>query len=606
MSKKQLFLFFLIYFTFSFYLQAQVKKENDSARMYRKIEKYSQKTKFGKVMYKLIFEPTSIKKSNIIRKPKNRFKIYEGKIIRNINIITLDPFGYSEVDTTRKPRNWTERSGNKLHIKSSQTAIRNLILIKKNQPLDSLLVKESERLIRTQRFINRVVISTQFVNKQRDSIDITIRVLDSWSIIPTGSISSSRLNLQLLERNFLGSGHEFDSDYTQRFSDNKVASKFRYTFPNFKNTFIRSAVSYERDLEDNYLKILNIERPFYSPFTKYAGGIYFDQQYKRDTLQKKDLSYEKQNFKINSQDFWLGKSIVIFNGNSENDRTTKLILTGRFLNINYIEKPKPEFDTISFFSNEKMIFSGIGVASRQFVEDKYIFYNGITEDVPVGKIYGITAGYQYKNNIERLYLGARVSFGNYFKWGYLSTNFEYGTFFRNQKTNQSAFVFQANYFTNLIALGRWKIRQFLKPQLILGANREPNIGDQLTINENYGIQGFNSAIYGTKKIVLTFQTQAYSPWNFAGFRLNPYLNFTTAILSNSNSPIYKNKAYSKIVVGLLISNDFLVFSSFQFSFAYFPQIPNQGENIFKTNSFNSEDFGLQDFNLAKPRMVIYK
>jgi hypothetical protein len=27
----------------------------------------------------------------------------EGKIIRNINIITLDPFGFSDTDTIRKP-----------------------------------------------------------------------------------------------------------------------------------------------------------------------------------------------------------------------------------------------------------------------------------------------------------------------------------------------------------------------------------------------------------------------------------------------------------------------------------------------------------------------
>jgi hypothetical protein len=404
----------------------------------------------------------------------------------------------------------------------------------------------------------------------------------------------------------VGSGHEFETEYTQRFNDKKVASKFRYTFPNFKNTFIRSTISYQRDLDDNYSKILNIERPFYSPFTKYAGGIYLDQQFKSDSLQQKDLTFERQNFKSNSQDLWFGKSISVFNGNSEDDRTTKLILTGRFLNIDFLEKPKLAFDTIGFYSSEKMVFSGIGIASRQFVEDKYVFYNGITEDIPVGTIYGITGGYQFKNHRERMYLGTRASFGNYFKWGYLSTNFEYGTFFKNQKTDQSAFVFQANYFTNLIALGRWKIRQFLKPQVILGTNRLPTNGDQLTINEQNGIQGFNSPIYGTKKFMFTFQTQAYSPWNFAGFRLNPYFNYSIGMLGNPNIPINQNKSYSKIGVGFLISNDFLVFSSFQISFSYYPKIPGQGENIFKTNSFNSNDFGLQDFNLAKPRTVIYK
>jgi hypothetical protein len=32
----------------------------------------------------------------------------------------------------------------------------------------------------------------------------------------------------------------------------------------------------------------------------------------------------------------------------------------------------------------------IGLASRKFVQDNYIFRNGIIEDVPIGKIFGIT------------------------------------------------------------------------------------------------------------------------------------------------------------------------------------------------------------------------
>jgi hypothetical protein len=79
--------------------------------------------------------------------------------------------------------------------------------------------------------------------------------------------------------------------------------------------------------------------------------------------------------------------------------------------------------------------------------------------------------------------------------GVLSTNFEVGTFFNNSKMEQTAFSFQANYFTKLIEVGHWKIRQFIKPQVILGSNRQNSIGDRLTINEKYGIQGFNSAVW---------------------------------------------------------------------------------------------------------------
>jgi hypothetical protein len=276
------------------------------------------------------------------------------------------------------------------------------------------------------------------------------------------------------------------------------------------------------------------------------------------------------------------------------------------LNINYLESPIIAYDPVDFYSSEKLFLSGIGITSRKFIQDKYIFRNGIIEDVPIGKVYGITGGYQYKNHKGRFYFGGQASFGNYYDWGFLSTNFEIGTFFDKSSTSQTTFSFQANYFTHPIELGKWKLRQFIKPQIIIGLNRLNVIGDQLTINENYGIQGFNSAVYGTKKMMLTLQTQAYSPWDLWGFRLNPYFNYSIALLGNDQIGLLDSKAYSKIGIGLIINNDFLVFSSFQLSLSYYPSIPGSGQNIFKTNAFETSDFGFQDFELAKPRTVIFK
>ena len=54
---------------------------------------------------------------------------YEGKIIRNIKITTLDPFGYSDSDSTRQPKIFAQKAGNALHLKTKNIAIKNLLLI---------------------------------------------------------------------------------------------------------------------------------------------------------------------------------------------------------------------------------------------------------------------------------------------------------------------------------------------------------------------------------------------------------------------------------------------------------------------------------------------
>lgn len=581
------------------------KKENDSTEVYKQIHTYSKKNKFTKFMHGLIFKPIKSKKQIPNVKPIKRIAA-EDKIIRNIKIITLDPFGYSDTDTIRRPGNWGERTGNRFHLKTKELAIKDLLLFKKNTTYSLLKIQESERIIRAQKYVNRVTITEEFTSTKSDSVDITIRVLDSWSTIPKISVSGSQNSVGLNERNFFGIGHQFDYKFTNRSSDGKTANNLAYTIPNIRNTFIKTKLKYQIDLDNYYEKSISFERPFYSPLTKWAGGISLAQQFRKDTLQGIDLKYENQNFKYSSHDFWVGKAVPIFKASAKNSKTTNLIVSGRFLNINYVESPTTAYDPIDFFSNEKLILSGIGITTRNFIQDRYIFKNGVVEDVPIGRIYGLTMGYQYKNSNWRPYLGAQVSFGNYHNWGFLSTNFEIGTFFNKSLTEQTVFSFQANYFTNLTEFGKWKIRQFIKPQVVVGINRQNSIGDKLSINGNYGIQGFNSAVYGTNKMVLTLQTQAYAPNDVWGFRLNPYFNYSIALLGQKENGNQTTKAYSKVGIGVIITNDYLVFSSFQLSLSYYPTIPFEGDNIFRTNAFETSDFGLQDFELAKPRTVLFK
>src|SRR5690606_40761630 len=86
-----------------------------------------------------------------------------------------------------------------------------------------------------------------------------------------------------------------------------------------------------------------------------------------------------------------------------------------------------------------------------------------------------------------------------------------------------------------------------------------------------------------------------------GFRFSPFLNFTMGFLGDEEQFLFDSRLYSRIGLGVLITNDYLVFNSFQISFAFYPVIPNDGSNIFKTNSFKNSDFGLQDFQIGKPR-----
>jgi len=588
---------------FSFAQQPIVQK--DSTRIYSKIESYSGRSKFTTFMYKLVFKPTSSKRKiykKLIQEPDSSF---EGKTIRHIQIETLDPFGYSIVDTTAVARNFLLRSGNFLHVKSQVITIRNLLLIKQNQQFDVLLVKESERLVRSMNFVRDVSFFVKQIAKNSDSIDVFIRVLDSWSIIPKISTSTTDTKVRLTDENFVGLGHEFQTIYSQKHIAETNALSINYSIPNFRNTYIHSTLHYEIDGLKNFNRSLSFERPFFSPLAKWAAGVYFTQQLQNDSISINNTLFVPLRFKFNMQDYWAGNAIQLFKGNSEYDRTTNFIASVRFLRVRYLEKPIEALDPLHYYTNEIFYMASVGISTRKYVKDKFIFKFGITEDVPIGKAISLTVGFQEKNRTNRIYLGARISFGKYYTWGYLGSNFEYGSFFKASRTEQGVAEAGLNYFTGLFEIGKWKFRQFVKPRITIGINRFAT--DSLTINDGYGLDGFHSpTLFGTSRLLLALQTQSYSPWNFIGFRFGPYFIYSVGMLGDAATGFRNSKLYSQFGLGVLIRNENLVINTFQISIAFYPIIPDKGHNVFKLNSFKTTDFGLRNFEISKPSTVAFR
>ena len=116
-------LFFLSQFAFS----QQEKPKADSAKIYKNIQQFSQRKKVTSFLHRLVFRPI---KPNLPAKKVSKidYRPYQGKIIRSISIITLDPFGKKaqqfETITPQKKLNTVEEWGNKLHIKSKDYTIR--------------------------------------------------------------------------------------------------------------------------------------------------------------------------------------------------------------------------------------------------------------------------------------------------------------------------------------------------------------------------------------------------------------------------------------------------------------------------------------------------
>ena len=607
--KLKLFLFFFIC-VISWEGKGQtIEKKADSISIYQDINDLSKRNKFSRFVYKLIFRESALKAENLIpSKPKKEEKIVkkhqEGKIIRNITIETLDPFGFSVTDEKKLPKRKLENFGNSVHIKTKEITIRNIMLFKKNDKLDAKLLLESERLIRSQRYIREVKIVPVDIPKNKDSIDIKIRVLDSWTLIPTGSLSSSESSAKLTERNILGFGHLISGNIKNRFDTRERAVYAQYSINNIKDTYFRFDLDYANEFNNDSKRSININRPFYSVIAKNAGGFYFENSLRTEQFPVLD-TISLQNVSYDFQEYWYGRAFKINSKSNPERYFTNLILALTYNQKVFGRMPEATLDPSNYFSNEKNWIGMIGVSKQKFYQDTFVFNYNITEDIPYGENIALIIGHQEKNSNSRMYTGLSVSYGKKYSFGYASGFAEWGSFYDAGFTEQTTFRLGLNYFSPLINLGSWRFRQFIKPTYVWGNNRDESFKDRLIFFEEDGLPGFNSRLNGTQKWTLSFQTQSYIPGSWYGFRFSPYLNMTLGSLANEKA-LFSSKVYSKFSIGALINNDFLVFNSFQISFSYYPTIPFEGDGINKFNSLENTNLSLYDFQLSKPAYIRYE
>ncbi len=576
---------------------------NKSKNFYQNVEQASRSNRLLQSIYKMIFRPVGTRVVKIKKKPvvqEINYSEFQCLPVGNIKITVFDPFGYSLADSASKKLPSIIDAGNYLHNKTSNRQIRKLMIIEAGDEFDSLLVSESERLIRTQPYIRDAIIIPH-KNEINQTVDLEVRVLDNWSILIAGGMSETNTKIKITERNFAGLGHTFENSYRWYYNKNADVIESSYEVPNLLGTHADAKALYHLNEREGDVKSFGVERPFYSPLTKYAGGILLEQHFVKAVYGEPSENYSER-YKYNFVDAWSGYSIRLLSGDKVYQRNTRLIAAIRGYSVQYLSFPSAGFDSLGLLKNQNAYLAGIGFSSREYITERYVFKYGQKEDIPIGRTYGVTVGYKERASSGNWYAGAMAGFGDYFSFGYLSSLVRYGTFFYNGNARNSAFEIQTVYFTRQMAIGKWRLRQFLRANATLGIDRITNEFVSLQDQMN----GFDNRTSGTKRIFISLQTQTYAPYEFLEFKFGPYFIASAGFIGNQLHGFSKSHMYSVVGLGMIIKNEYLALSSFQISLAYYPTIPYSGHDIFRVNPIRSTDFQLVDFDLKKPDTIELK
>ncbi|NDK55177.1 hypothetical protein GWO68_04525 [Pontibacter sp. BT213] len=565
------------------------------------------KTIMGKLLNSLLeFDPKDEVLNLDAELIEREYERHNYKVVRNIRIVTQDAFGYSIQDTTLVPDNWLEKTGNIFHAKSKRNLVRNKLLFQKNKVLEPLALVESERLLRQTDYILDARIIVDERTTTDDSLDVIVITKDVFSLGGSGSFSPSSGSgrVTVRELNFLGLGHQ--PEITYRFNQEKPRPwEFagRYSIENIGRSYITADVAY---INQNYYKEKSafLHRDFYATNTRYAGAAGISQVDERILLPPTSADTVPQfgNLGYTRRDAWLGRAFKFKTYNLGYEPRGRMIIGLRVVDTKYNTTP-----TANFQSNQ-LYLGSIGYSVRKYYKDRYLFGFGRTEDIPAGSIVSITTGYEDGTVKDRRYLGASIAYARYSaNFGYLYGNASYGSFIRDDAWEQGMLQVQSLYFTRLYENGNWKLRHYVQGRATFGLNRNPE--ELLTINNNEGLRGFNSAMLrGSKRFTVNYEANLYTPFSFLGFKLATLAFADVAWLSAGNKANpFNSKPYTGYGLGFRFRNEYLSFSTIQILFSFYPRLPaNEDISSFKVYEVSRPYYDFTDFRFERPGVAEFR
>jgi len=535
-----------------------------------------------------------------------QFDQHNYKLIRSINISTLDAFGYSITDPTRQPKNILEKSGNTLHIKTVRARVRQVLLFRLGEELKPQALAESERLLRQ---TPEILDARVFVNEattDQDSVDIQVITKDVFSL--GGSIQLRDVGagvVGLRDVNFMGQGHQFRNRFEYGRSQPQTWSyDGSYVVP-FRN-FVNAQASYRNTYQYREASVL-ASRGFYSINTKYAGAAAFSMIDRGITLDEPPPGepYVFVPMRYTIQDLWVGRALRLRSYDLGYENPGRVIVSARVINTNFQVRPNSEY------LDNTLMLGTIGYSLRHYYKDKYLFGFGRTEDVPTGTLLSLTSGFEHNSVDNRHYYALRASSAGYsLRKGYLYLSGEFGTYIRSSDRawQQGLLRTELLYFTRLYHTGNWQWRHFFWNRAVIGFNRLP--GEQLlAIDGERGLRGFQPIedLRGTSRFVINYETTVYTPVSFLGFRMAAvgFLDAAWLATTPGRELPFRDRPYSGVGLGLRFRNEYTAIRTVQILLGFYPHGQNSpnGIRIFESSR---PYYDFSDFNFAQPGVVQYQ
>ena len=191
-----------------------------------------------------------------------------GLVVGDITIDNQDIFDL----TDPKENKALFRLANRLHYETRVEVIRDQLLFRTGDKFSARLLDESERLLRTARYLYDARVWPVAVHDGK--VDIAVKTRDVWTLNPGISFGrrggQNTSGIELEELNLLGAGIELS--VAHKSGIDRDENRFDFRDRNVRGSWWTVAADYSNN-SDGGVKALLIERPFFALDSRWSTGV---------------------------------------------------------------------------------------------------------------------------------------------------------------------------------------------------------------------------------------------------------------------------------------------------------------------------------------------
>ncbi len=518
-------------------------------------------------------------------KVENKFLKFKGKIIRNINIIRLG-FESSINDTIDVKNSFGIDLASRFHKNSKDNTIRRNLFFSEGSKVYPYLLADNERYLRELVYIQDAKILVDYVEDEKDSVDVIVLTKDVFSLGGKLVISSkTRGRMDLKEENFGGTGSKvmingfYDKERNPRggFGGELIKRNIRGSFIDWTTGFQNYNEAFSSGRREEIAFYTRVEKPLVTPYIPSTGALEASwyrtsNDYDSDSLYQHSYKYGYYHL-----DAWLGYSLDSKRSLYANKEIRKhRFLAGRVFNQLFQQVPikiKIGYDTLHQYIDMTGALASLNIFKQVFYKTNFIYGFGVSEDIPEGFSVAFTAGYVNTQHVKRPYSGIDFQFTKYSKRGvYSNYTFRVGGYYNNQRFEDADFLFELEHITHLRRLSRdWRLRSFITTSFTAQVN--PFLSSPLYLNSFYGLQYFNSdtIVYGDMRATVKAESVFFNTRKLLGFRFAPFAFANLSMIKPTKIGLDKSDIFTAIGGGIRSRNENLVFGTIELKGYYFPR-----------------------------------